>query len=155
MKRAMPLRSGRNISAVTGEPWTTLSSWPRALPLGAVCFYWQRPLNRLSDKMADYRIKLCTDGKCQGPGARLCHASLIHPVPFLGLKVVVAIHWEALKLWLKGVNLRPRPAHRPQNPPSSPGQIRKAPHEQSPEHHRRTAAYRRTIFQLAGGYCAG
>lgn len=29
--------------------------------------------------------------------------------PFLGLKVVVGIHWEALRLWLKGHALRPRP----------------------------------------------
>ena len=29
--------------------------------------------------------------------------------PLLALKVVGGIHWEALKLWLKGVKLRPRP----------------------------------------------
>lgn len=33
----------------------------------------------------------------------------------LSVKVVVAIHWEALKLWLKGMRIQPRPA-----PPSSP-----------------------------------
>lgn len=31
-------------------------------------------------------------------------------LPFLGLKIVAAIHWEALKLWLKGMRLRARPA---------------------------------------------
>ncbi|MBF0664365.1 MAG: DUF1365 family protein [Brevundimonas sp.] len=31
-------------------------------------------------------------------------------IPLLTLKVVVAIHWEALRLWLKGVRLRPAPA---------------------------------------------
>ena len=30
--------------------------------------------------------------------------------PFLGLKVVAGIHWEALKIWRKGIRLRPRPA---------------------------------------------
>jgi uncharacterized protein len=30
-------------------------------------------------------------------------------IPLLTLKVVAAIHWEALKLWLKGVSLAPRP----------------------------------------------
>ncbi|MDO3443983.1 DUF1365 domain-containing protein [Agrobacterium sp. V1] len=30
-------------------------------------------------------------------------------IPFLTLKVVVGIHWEALKIWLKGVRLRKRP----------------------------------------------
>ncbi len=30
-------------------------------------------------------------------------------IPLLTLKVVAAIHWEALKLWLKGVPLAPRP----------------------------------------------
>jgi hypothetical protein len=31
-------------------------------------------------------------------------------IPFMTLKVVAGIHWEALKLWLKGVGLRARPA---------------------------------------------
>lgn len=31
-------------------------------------------------------------------------------VPFLTLKVVGGIHWEALKIWLKGIGLRKRPA---------------------------------------------
>ena len=30
-------------------------------------------------------------------------------VPFMTLKVIVAIHWEALRLWLKGVVFRPSP----------------------------------------------
>jgi DUF1365 family protein len=29
--------------------------------------------------------------------------------PLLTLKVIAAIHWEALKIWLKGIRLRPRP----------------------------------------------
>lgn len=31
-------------------------------------------------------------------------------IPLLTLKVVAAIHWEALRLWVKGVRLRPAPA---------------------------------------------
>jgi DUF1365 family protein len=31
-------------------------------------------------------------------------------IPFMTLKVVAGIHWQALKLWLKGVGLRGRPA---------------------------------------------
>jgi DUF1365 family protein len=31
-------------------------------------------------------------------------------IPFLTLRVVGGIHWEALKIWLKGVKLRSRPA---------------------------------------------
>ncbi len=34
-------------------------------------------------------------------------------MPILGIKVVTAIHWEAAKLWLKGVRLQPRPAPPP------------------------------------------
>jgi uncharacterized protein len=34
--------------------------------------------------------------------------------PLMTLKVVAGIHWEALKLWIKGMRLRPRPA-----PPSA------------------------------------
>ena len=30
--------------------------------------------------------------------------------PLMTLKVVAGIHWEALKLWIKGMRLRPRPA---------------------------------------------
>jgi DUF1365 family protein len=31
-------------------------------------------------------------------------------IPFLTLKVIGGIHWEALKIWLKGIGLRKRPA---------------------------------------------
>jgi DUF1365 family protein len=41
-----------------------------------------------------------------GDGALL---RLFLTIPFLTLKVVGGIHWEALKLWLKGVKLRPKP----------------------------------------------
>ena len=40
--------------------------------------------------------------------AALALALFTHPL--LTLKVVGAIHWEALRLWLKGVRLQPRPA---------------------------------------------
>ena len=40
--------------------------------------------------------------------ARLLAACLA--IPFMTLKVVAGIHWEALRLWLKGVGLRSRPA---------------------------------------------
>lgn len=36
-------------------------------------------------------------------------------IPSVTLKVIAAIHWEALLLWLKGLRLRPRPA-----PPDRP-----------------------------------
>ena len=34
-------------------------------------------------------------------------------LPLRTLKVVAAIHWEALKLWIKGVRLTPQPAPAP------------------------------------------
>jgi DUF1365 family protein len=34
-------------------------------------------------------------------------------IPFQTLKVVVAIHWEALRLWMKGARPQPRPAPPP------------------------------------------
>jgi hypothetical protein len=37
----------------------------------------------------------------------LARALLTHPL--LTLKVVGAIHWEALKIWRKGIRLQPRP----------------------------------------------
>lgn len=45
--------------------------------------------------------------------AALLRVFVTHPM--LALKVVAAIHWEALKLWTKGVRLYPRPA-----PPATP-----------------------------------
>ena len=39
-------------------------------------------------------------------------------IPAVTLKVIAAIHWEALRLWLKGLRLRPRPA-----PPESAATI--------------------------------
>jgi DUF1365 family protein len=40
---------------------------------------------------------------------------LFFAVPFLTLRVVGGIHWEALRLWLKGMRLRPKPL-----PPGAP-----------------------------------
>ncbi len=34
-------------------------------------------------------------------------------IPFLTVTIVAGIHWEALKLWLKGLRLKPRPAPPP------------------------------------------
>lgn len=51
--------------------------------------------------------------------AGLVRMFLSHPL--LALKVVVAIHWEALRLWIKGVRLHGRPV-----PPSRPVTIIKA-----------------------------
>lgn len=47
-------------------------------------------------------------------------------IPFLTLKVVAAIHWEALKLWLKGVGLtrQPEPAARPYTLQTAPDDSR-------------------------------
>jgi hypothetical protein len=39
--------------------------------------------------------------------AALARVFFTHPL--LTLKVVAGIHWDALKLWLKGVKLQPRP----------------------------------------------
>jgi DUF1365 family protein len=36
-------------------------------------------------------------------------------LPLLTFKIVAAIHWEALRLWIKGVRLVPRPAAAPSN----------------------------------------
>ncbi|MDM0111149.1 DUF1365 domain-containing protein [Variovorax sp. J22R133] len=44
--------------------------------------------------------------------AALAGAFFSHPL--LTLKVIVAIHWEALRLWIKGVPLHSRPAAPPQ-----------------------------------------
>jgi len=37
-------------------------------------------------------------------------------LPLVTLKIVAAIHWEALRLWLKGARLVPRPGAAPANP---------------------------------------
>ena len=50
--------------------------------------------------------------------------SAVAAMPLLTLKVVAAIHWEALKLWLKGVRLRPAPA-----PAREPITIQRRPRE--------------------------
>jgi uncharacterized protein len=36
-------------------------------------------------------------------------------LPLVTLKIVAAIHWEALRLWLKGARLVPRPNNAPAN----------------------------------------
>ena len=47
-------------------------------------------------------------------------------VPFLTLKVMGAIHWQALRLWWKGLRLKERPA------PPDPHTILRTPHEGTP-----------------------
>lgn len=34
---------------------------------------------------------------------------IFRAIPVITLKITAAIHWEALRLWLKGIRLRPRP----------------------------------------------
>jgi DUF1365 family protein len=56
--------------------------------------------------------------RLDGRRRRLTDLALLGAVlrmQLLGLKVVAGIHWEALKLWCKGVRLQPRPA-----PPAHP-----------------------------------
>jgi len=45
--------------------------------------------------------------RCELTDARLFRAFI--GFPFLTIKVIVAIHWEALRLWLKGTRLHTRP----------------------------------------------
>jgi hypothetical protein len=47
-------------------------------------------------------------------------------LPFLTAKVIGAIHWQALKLWVKGLRLQKRPA-----PPRSLVSIQKGAHHSS------------------------
>ena len=70
---------------------------------------------------------------------RLTDAALLKAffaIPFLTLRVVGGIHWEALKIWLKGVGLRVHPLP-PENPVSfvrpSPAEG-KAPHSKVDVH---------------------
>lgn len=53
--------------------------------------------------------------------------SAVVGLPLLTLKVTVAIHWEALRLWLKGVRLTHHPA-----PAAEPFSIQPAPTESHP-----------------------
>jgi DUF1365 family protein len=46
----------------------------------------------------------------------LLRALFTHPL--MALKVIGGIHWEALKIWLKGVRLHPRPS-----PPERPATV--------------------------------
>lgn len=48
-------------------------------------------------------------------------------VPLLTMKVVAAIHWEALKLWIKGARLHDRPAPPPPSSDGEAGPIRANP----------------------------
>ncbi len=59
-------------------------------------------------------------------------------VPLLGLKVLGGIHWEALKLWRKGVALHPRPAP-PGVPVTFPPRATSAPIVHRPEGQRPAA----------------
>lgn len=54
----------------------------------------------------------------KGTRAKLSSLSLASTLlryPFMTFKVIGAIHWEALRLWLKGARLQPRPQKRSEN----------------------------------------
>jgi DUF1365 family protein len=62
-------------------------------------------------------LSACFAGKRQSlTGANLLR--LFPRYPLLAMQVLGGIHWEALKLWLKGMRLQPRPA-----PPAHPVSI--------------------------------
>jgi uncharacterized protein len=54
-------------------------------------------------------------------------------LPFMTLKVVAGIHWEAMKLWFKGIEFYNRP------PPPSPVSFRDPDPERTDAHHSRAA----------------
>jgi DUF1365 family protein len=105
-------------------------------PVRALCKkrFYVSPFNGM-DLTYDFRIEPPTASCCvainvsDGQGALISavHASqratlddtaLLRAClayPLLGLKVIGGIHWEALKLWLKGVKLQQRPPP-PENP---------------------------------------
>jgi DUF1365 family protein len=70
-------------------------------------------------------ITACMSGRRQPLDDRSILAAVLS-VPLLTLKVVAAIHWEALKLWIKGVRLRraPLPAREPVTIQSCPQESR-------------------------------
>jgi DUF1365 family protein len=71
---------------------------------------------RILETDADGPLLAATFSGTQRP---LSTASLLRSflsLPLLTLKVIAAIHWEALRLWIKGAKLVPRPPA----PPSSP-----------------------------------
>jgi hypothetical protein len=41
-------------------------------------------------------------------------------LPLVTVKIVAAIHWEALRLWVKGARLAPRPNAAPAEPGLNP-----------------------------------
>jgi uncharacterized protein len=50
------------------------------------------------------------------PMSRLALTQAFLQVPLLTMKVMAAIHWEALRLWIKGAKLVPRPPAPPPSP---------------------------------------
>lgn len=69
-------------------------------------------------------------GEGRAISARSCLALTLR-IPLMTLKVVVGIHWEALRLWLKGVALVRRPA--PPPPASHGGKILSVPSDHNRE----------------------
>lgn len=53
-------------------------------------------------------IAVQTGARCRGGDRGLLHVAVT--VPFMTLKVIAAIHWQALKIWLRGGRFHRRPA---------------------------------------------
>lgn len=67
--------------------------------------------------------------------------SAVSALPLMTMKVTAAIHWEALKLWLKGVGLtrQPPPAKAPETIQHTPRESRLAPSSSVPTQGRPTS----------------
>lgn len=61
-----------------------------------------------SDELGDLLIATQTARRVELSDAALAKALVTHPL--MAIKVIGGIHWEALRLWLKGAPLQPRPA---------------------------------------------
>ena len=77
-------------------------------------FRLAEPSDRLSVLIKQSRKdRLTLVASQQGTGYALSHRRLLAAlfrVPFMTFKVMAAIHWQALKIWLRGASFFPKPA---------------------------------------------
>jgi hypothetical protein len=101
-------------------PWPVEASLDKAFHVSPLIgmearygFRIARPGERLSVLIREYQDgRLMLVASQQGRGYRLRDrhlASALLRIPFMTLKVMAAIHWQALKIWLKGAPFFPKP----------------------------------------------
>ncbi len=107
-------RSDKALHVSPFMPMALAYEWDLSTPAGQLDVHMAlAPMDGSNEKIFDATLQL---ERADISGARL--AGMLARFPLMTVQVVFAIHWQALRLWLKGVPVHSHPANRQVSPGS-------------------------------------